>query len=152
MQIKNIPFTENSVIMGIGNLSRGDDGIGVFISEKLAENNSIKVISCYEIPENYLVKVSNMNPDTVVFIDAVNMNKSPGSIEVLHAEEVSQGLGTHNTGLDVLAEFISGSCGAEIFVVAIQPGNICGNINPEVREAGIRVIEVIIKILGEKGL
>lgn len=147
MQFGDIPISKNTVIMGIGNPDRGDDAVGIFVSEELKKKGARRIFSCYEVPENYITKVCDMDPDTVVFIDAVNMNSEPGAIVIMDPADVSRGITTHNAGLDILADFIRNSCDAEIYLVAVQPAGLEGKqLTPRIRSAGEKIIDV----LGEK--
>lgn len=146
MEISEVPASDNIVIMGVGNPARGDDGVGVFVAEELIKRSLKKVFNCHEVPENYLTKVCSLKPDVVLIIDAVDIGTAPGTIKLLKAEDVSQGITTHNAGLDILSEFIRSSCNSEIYIVAVQPERLHGGMSDRVKEAG----EKIVNIIGEK--
>lgn len=147
MKIDEIPIGTNTVIMGVGNPLRGDDGIGAFVAQELIKKGLKRVFNCCEVPENYLSKVCSLNPDVVLIVDAVNIREAPGTIKLLKAEDVSGGITTHNAGLDILQEFIKNSCNSEVYVVAVQPGRLQGNMSDRVKEAGEKIINIIGKKL-----
>jgi hydrogenase 3 maturation protease len=129
--------------MGVGNPDRGDDGIGSFIASELIRKGFDLVIDCRELPENFITKVCNMSPDTVVIVDAVNMGDIPGTIRILNPESVFQGITAHNCGLDIISRFIKNSCNAQIYIMAIQPENIIGAMTESVKESGKKIIEYL---------
>ena len=143
MKIEDISFEKNTVVMGIGNPARGDDGIGSFIASELINRGLDIVIDCREVPENYITKACNMRPNTVIIIDAVNMGEMPGAIRILDSESIFQGITSHNAGIDIISNFIKNSCNARIYILAIQPGNLAGDMTESVKEAGKKIINYL---------
>lgn len=96
--------------MGLGNILLRDEGIGVHIIKTLIES--------YDVPENvHLIDGGTMGldllpfiegMDKVLIIDAVNLDKEPGTIEIIENDDIPSFIGTkisiHQIGLpDVLA-------------------------------------------------
>ena len=132
------------LFVGIGNLLRQDDGIGVYISTHLKETDNIKVITAEVSIENYIGKINSTDHDTLVLIDCVDMKKKPGTCELIHPEHVhDMTFNTHNISLKRLSEFFRN----EILILAIQPEKIGfgENLSYIVREAGNRIIELVNK-------
>jgi len=132
------------LFVGIGNLLRQDDGIGVYISTRLKEGNNIKVITAEVSIENYIGKINSTDHDTLVLIDCVDMKKQPGTCELIHPELVhDMTFNTHNISLKRLSEFFRN----EILILAIQPEKVGfgENLSYIVRDAGNRIIELINK-------
>ena len=49
-------------------------------------------------PENYLEKIVKTQPETVLFIDAINFNGDPGEVRIFNPEEIAAGgLSTSDT-------------------------------------------------------
>ena len=132
------------LFVGIGNLLRQDDGIGVYISTRLKETNRVKVITAEVSIENYIGKINSIDHDTLVLIDCVDMNKNPGTCELIHPDRVhDMTFNTHNISLKRLSEFFRN----EVLILAIQPEKIGfgENLSYIVREAGNRIIELVNK-------
>jgi hydrogenase maturation protease len=132
------------LFVGIGNILRQDDGIGVYISTRLKETNRIKVITAEVSIENYIGKINSTDHDTLVLIDCVDMNKKPGTCELIHPDRVhDMTFNTHNISLKRLSEFFRN----EILILAIQPEKIGfgENLSYIVRDAGNRIIELVNK-------
>ena len=132
------------LFVGIGNLLRQDDGIGVYISTRLKETDNIKVITAEVSIENYIGKINSTDHDTLVLIDCVDMKKKPGTCELIHPDRVhDMTFNTHNISLKRLSEFFRN----EVLILAIQPEKIGfgENLSYIVREAGNRIIELVNK-------
>ena len=132
------------LFVGIGNLLRQDDGIGVYISTHLRESGNIKVITAEVSIENYIGKINSTDHDTLVLIDCVDMKKEPGTFELIHPDRVhDMTFNTHNISLKRLSEFFRN----EILILAIQPEKIGfgENLSYIVRDAGNRIIELVNK-------
>lgn len=89
-------------LIGIGNYSKGDDGIGLRIVEKIAENGLNKDFEVIDIADdgykllNYFV----VGTDRIVLVDAVRMGLEPGAVRVFSADAVTStkllaGMSTH---------------------------------------------------------
>jgi hydrogenase maturation protease len=132
------------LFVGIGNLLRQDDGIGVYISTRLKESDTIKVITAEVSIENYIGKINSVEYDVLVLIDCVDIRKPAGSYELLPVERVhDMTFNTHNISLKRLSEFFRN----EILILAIQPEKVGfgENLSYIVRDAGNRIIELINK-------
>ena len=132
------------LFVGIGNLLRQDDGIGVYISTRLRESDNIKVITAEVSIENYIGKINSTDHDTLVLIDCVDMKEKPGTCELIHPDRVhDMTFNTHNISLKRLSEFFRN----EILILAIQPEKIGfgENLSYIVRDAGNRIIELVNK-------
>ena len=62
------------LFIGLGNPIKGDDGVGVHISEtlnKFRKRSQVEIITCYNSPANYLGKIVAKDPDFIIFIDSI---------------------------------------------------------------------------------
>ncbi len=81
-------------VIGVGNRLMGDDGIGVYIVEQLIKDKflfSNRYVDFYvaETDINYLIHtlISEKNMYQILFIDAAEMGKMPGSLEELNVDK-----------------------------------------------------------------
>ncbi|MCK4807061.1 MAG: hydrogenase maturation protease [Candidatus Aegiribacteria sp.] len=113
------------VYLGIGNILRGDDGIGPELMASLSEKGFCTV-DAGTVPENHLRPVARLNPDTVVIVDAVHLEREPGAVELLDRSEitVSNGFTTHSLSPVLVMERLEEETGARVVMLAIQPGTI----------------------------
>jgi hydrogenase 3 maturation protease len=132
------------LFVGIGNLLRQDDGIGVYISTRIRPRNNIRVITAEVSIENYIGKINSVDHDTLVIIDCVDMKKTPGSFELIPVARVQDmTFNTHNISLKRLSEFFR----EEVLILAVQPEKVAfgENISYIVQDAGNKIIELINK-------
>ena len=102
---------KKTVILGVGNPERRDDGVGVYLASRLMGRVNARVLNCEEIPECFTDTVREVSPDTVMILDAVHMNKPPGTIAVFEEADI---LKTAHHG--------SNTSTCEKFIKAVDPG------------------------------
>jgi len=109
------------LFVGIGNVLKQDDGIGVYISRKIIKTSVISAITAEVSIENYIGKINQLNPDILVLIDCVDMKKRPGSYVLLPVSQIQdQTFNTHNISLKRLSEFFH----MPVFILGVQPEKI----------------------------
>ena len=117
-----------TLIVGVGSILRGDDGIGVRVLdelEKLDVPDNVKLYSG-DISGLDLLKIFP-GFDKVIIVDAADMNEGPGTIKVLRAAQIKKSdfkdqFSTHGMALLetlTLADKLDMTC--EITIVGIQP-------------------------------
>ncbi len=82
---------KKTVIVGMGNPLKGDDGAGVLIVEKLMKkinSDKIKFFIVEEAIENYLGKIKRLNPDTIIIFDAVDFGGEKGEIKFFKPTDI----------------------------------------------------------------
>lgn len=113
------------VLVGVGNPLRGDDAAGCEVARRLEGRSGALVVNAEEIPESHLVGIATARPDTVLFVDAVDLGAVPGSVAVLEAKQiVGYCPSTHRVPLGLLMECLRRDTGADVFLIAVQPGQI----------------------------
>lgn len=147
LEILERVLTMRTMIIGIGNDMRADDGVGCWIARQLMGKTSIPVIDAGEIPESYLDKIRSYQPDCVLLIDAVDMGAEAGSIAVLDSSKLPEVLpiSTHRLSVKLLADYIAHEVGAQVLLLGIQPKTIefGAPMSEEVREAAETVVSYI---------
>ncbi len=112
-------------VLGVGNRQRRDDGAGSLIAKALAQRMSGVVIDGGSVPENYLEKLVQSGPDTIVIIDAVNFDGTPGEIRLLDPYDLAPGrVSTHGASLELSARYLRARTHAQLSLLAIQPAEI----------------------------
>jgi hydrogenase maturation protease len=135
---------KKKLFVGIGNVLKRDDGIGVFISNKIKESTSIKKLTVEVSIENYIGKINSLNPDVLILIDCVDFSKTAGYCELLPAEKVKDfTFNTHNISLKKISELFK----MPVFILGIQPQNI--GFGEELSENVLITAEKIINIINQ---
>lgn len=112
-----------TVILGIGNILKGDDGAGPRICEQIKGRVCAEVIDCGTVPENYIQLIIRKAPQSLLIIDAVHFGSSPGVIKVFETEQLSSVvISTHTLSPRLFVEMIRQSISVEVCLIGIQPG------------------------------
>ena len=132
------------LFVGIGNLLKMDDGVGVYISSKIKNQGKISAINAETSIENYIGKINCINPDLLVLIDCLDMNCAAGVYKLLDICEIEDHtFNTHNISVRRLSEFFD----MPVFILGIQPEKIDfgENISYLVKNVADQIIKQINK-------
>jgi hydrogenase 3 maturation protease len=115
-----------TVILGIGNSLRSDDGAGSLLASRIKDKTPFVVFDAQASPENYLEKIIREDPDTLVIIDAVDFGQEAGEVKLLEAKEIKTVnlFTTHNASISLTINYLQSNLKADIIVLIIQPKNI----------------------------
>ena len=130
-------FKGKTVIVGIGNTLRGDDGFGPALIKRLEGKVKATCIDAGSAPENYTGKIAREKPDTILIVDALDLGLAPGKHEILKKTEiVNMGLSTHDISPHMLIEYLESQTAADIYILGVQPKNLSfgEGMSPEVKE------------------
>ena len=101
---------EKLAVLGVGNVSKGDDAAGVRAAERLAglvaatPRPRLKVFVAGEAPENFTGAVRAFGPSHVLVVDAAAAGFKPGTVFQIAAAAIpDDGISTHRTPLSRLA-------------------------------------------------
>lgn len=131
-----------TLIMCIGNLENGDDGVGPYIAQIFPNTDGYDVVDCETVPENYTHLIKHA--DQVVLIDAVDMNLPPGEMRIVSCEKIGGlHISTHSIPLSVLMRYIENQ-GKKVILVGIQPKRLHGEMSEEVKQAAQKLVRIII--------
>jgi hydrogenase maturation protease len=121
-------------IIGIGNPLRSDDGIGIFLLQKLLKQKKtlpkeIEFIDGSTGGMNLLHIIAEFN--IVIVIDAMNMNSKPGDYRIFKADEIIENeskffFSTHENNLLQVIQMSKklGELPKQFFIFGIQPKEI----------------------------
>ena len=135
---------KKKLFVGIGNLLKMDDGVGVYISKRIKTNNTISSLTVEASIENYIGKINSLNPDILILIDCVDMKVATGTFKLLSLRQIQDlTFNTHNISLRRLSEFFE----MPVYVLGIQPEKIDfgENISYLVKNVADKIIKQINK-------
>ncbi len=122
--IKDI-FKGKVVLVGVGNILRGDDAFGPALVEKVKDDIAAVCIDAGSTPENYAGKIAKESPDTIIIVDAAHLELAPGEYDILSKDDiVRSGFTTHDLSPAMFIEYLETETGADIYMLAVQPENI----------------------------
>jgi len=131
-----------TLVVGVGNALRGDDGAGPAVVAGLAAQWPEACLDAGAAPENYLDSILQRKPERVLFVDAVDFGGRPGEARLCDWEEMRRyAWDTHRLPLRVLAEYLKAEGGVETRVLGIQAGKVefGAPVSAEVAE-GVRIV------------
>jgi len=113
------------VIVGIGNLLRSDDGLGVVLIQRLKDKIKAPCIDVGTAPENYAGSIAKEAPDTILLVDALHLDLAPGKYEILKKQDIlNSGFSTHDLSPKMFIEYLEKTTKANIYLLGVQPASV----------------------------
>ena len=139
-----------TIIVGIGNTLRADDGAGSLVCERLANANiSAEVIDAATVPENYIQKIIKKSPENLLIIDAIDFAAEPGMVKLFKSCQLnSMVISTHMLSPRIFVDMIQKSIKVNVYIIGIQPARIetGGPVSEQITQAVTKVSEILCKI------
>lgn len=140
-----------SVLVGVGNPLRGDDGFGPELVGRLGEAMPFKTIDAGDMPEDCLEQVIALKPDRVLIADAVACGGKPGDVVLLEPESLGKkiSVSTHQLPLLMFIRLIKERLpGVEIKILGLQPKNI--DLGKGLSAQADRTIDLLVDIISSQ--
>jgi len=135
-----------TVILGIGNVMKGDDGFGPALVKNLESATGVVCIDAGPTPENYVGPIAKHKPDTVLIVDAMHLGKNAGHYEILRSEDVMKcGFTTHDSSPSMFLEYLKSRTQAEIYFLGVQPEKV--SLGDEMSESVTKAINEITDLI-----
>jgi hydrogenase maturation protease len=144
-----------TAFIGIGNVDRGDDAVGVLLAEEIQAAGIEDVFIARANPENLVAGLAAGNYENIVFLDAVAAGAAPGSAVLLDAgelEEMFPQVSTHRLSLGTLARLISAGNGKRVWLLGVQPDSVemGAGVSAAVAETARLLSELIAAVTDDK--
>lgn len=140
----------NTIIVGIGNPLRGDDGFGPALIQRLQGKVRSTCIDAGSAPENYAGRIVKGNPDTILLVDVTYLGLEPGQYRILETADIAKcGLTTHDMSSRMLIEFLEDQTHADIFMLGVQPQNV--SLGAAMSERLVETLDEIETLVQEAG-
>lgn len=139
----------NTLILGIGNTLKGDDGAGPLVCEQLRGRVCAEIIDAGTVPENYIQPIVKKAPQNLLIVDAIDLGASPGTISVLMPEQLNSSVfSTHALSPRLFVDVILQNLEVDVYFVGIQPAQttIGKSVSPAVNQAIQRLSGVLSEI------
>lgn len=112
-----------TLIVGIGNLLKGDDAAGPIVCQKLRDAGvSAEIIDAGTAPENYIQAIIRKAPESLLVIDAIDFGASAGAIEVFRPEQLTSFIiSTHSLSPHLFIDMVCREIEVDVYFIGIQP-------------------------------
>jgi hydrogenase 3 maturation protease len=140
-----------NILIGIGNVLHGDDGLGPFLAREFSD----PAWQCFDAgttPENFTSVIRRENPERVVLVDAARIGNKPGEFRRISKEKVRDvGVGTHQLSLTLLMDYLEQFVPQVIFI-GIEPDTLNEDtpLSPNVKTAAQALMVLLQKNEMEK--
>ena len=136
-----------TIILGIGNILKGDDALGPMICEKLkAAKISAEVIDASTVPENYIQTIIKKSPQNLIIIDAIDFSAEPGTIKIFETEDLNSiVISTHTLSPRIFIDMIRRSIELKVYIIGVQPAQtqLGSSVSQEVKKAIDDLTEIL---------
>jgi len=130
------------LFIGVGNVLKRDDGVGVIISQGIIERPDLLTLTVEVSIENYIGKINSLEPGIIVIIDCMELGSNPGTYRLMELENVEDiTFNTHNISLGKLGDFFL----FPTYVLGVQPRDVSfgDELSPPVRAAAQEIVNKI---------
>jgi len=144
--------SERIVIVGIGNPIRGDDFVGLKITQNLQGKvpKNVYLIECETVPESFTQMIVDFDPTHIILIDAAVMSKRPGDSVLIEPESlpVFSAISTHVLPLRIFCDFLAENTRAKIALLLIEPAQTSfgENLSLTVEDSAKKIVDLFIRI------
>jgi len=117
-------------LLAVGSILRGDDAVALRVAELLEKDpntpSNLHVFVGSNAPENCTGPIRQLMPSHLVVLDAADIGKEPGSVELLDTSQLAGvSFCTHALPLSVIIDYILGACpSCDVLVIGVQPKQI----------------------------
>ena len=144
-------------VLGIGSELRGDDIVGLLAAQQIEKtiakqtiSPQVRVFIGETAPENLTGEIKKFQPTHLIIIDAAELNKEPGHIEIMEPETIGgTSFCTHSLPLAVIIGYLLESFKFQAIIIGIQPKTLTFGAQPtkKVVAAAKHLAETISKLL-----
>ena len=142
-------------VIGLGNILRGDDGIGPVIIQQLEESkNSLSIQLCDAGSDAFTILDQLLESEPIVIIDCARMGKKPGTVQKILVKNIKNlpvnlGMSLHGYSLTEVWQ-IARSMGVDndLSVIGVEPDSV--QFNSGLSEVVKKSIPLILQMVAEE--
>jgi hydrogenase maturation protease len=139
---KLLELSHRILFIGVGNVLKRDDGVGVVISQGIRKRPGVLTLTVEVSIENYIGKINSLEPGVIVIVDCMELGSSPGTYRLMELENVEDiTFNTHNISLGKLGDFFL----FPTYVLGVQPQDVSfgDELSPPVKAAAQEILNKI---------
>jgi hydrogenase maturation protease len=142
-------------VIGLGNILRGDDGIGPVVIEELKKSKLPSPLQLLDAGSDAFTVLDHfLGSDPILLIDCARMGKDPGTVQKIRTEDIEciptdVGMSLHGYSLAEVWQ-IARSMGSkkELAIIGVEPEKV--QFNSGLSEVVKKSIPIIIKMIVEE--
>ena len=138
-----------TIVLGIGNTLKGDDGAGPLVCQQLTGKTSAELIDAGTVPENYIQPIIKKGPQNLLIIDAIDFGASPGSINIFKPEQLNSSVfSTHTLSPRLFVDMITQAIDVNVYFIGIQPAQtqLGQSVSSQVSQAIQSLTQTLVEI------
>lgn len=138
-----------TLIVGIGNTLKGDDGLGPLLCRELTGKVCAELIDAATVPENYIQPIVKKAPRNLLIIDAIDFNAPPGTINVFKPEQLnSLVISTHTLSPRIFIDMVTQAINVGVYFIGVQPAQTTfgQSLSDSVRHALQRLVDLLVEL------
>jgi hydrogenase 3 maturation protease len=122
----NLLRDSTTVIVGIGNILKGDDGAGPLVCQQLKRAKiCADLIDAGTVPENYIQPIIKKAPQNLLVIDAIDFGATPGTVRIFKPGQLdSHVISTHSLSPRLFVDMVCQNISVDVYFAGIQPAQI----------------------------
>ena len=154
---KKLHNAQRVAILGVGSELRGDDVAGLLAAKQIEKtitkqttSPEVRVFIGETAPENLTGEIKKFQPTHLIIIDAAELNKEPGHIEIMEPGTIGgTTFCTHSLPLKVIIGYLLESFKFQAIIIGIQPKTLTfgAQATKEVVAAAKHLAQTITKLL-----
>ncbi len=139
-------------VVGVGNIMRRDDAVGVEIVKLLQGKVSpdILLLEAETMPEDYMERIVDFHPSHVLILDSGLIGEKPGKAKLLApTENMKTAVSSHMLPLQVFCAYLEKALNAKFIMLVIQPKNteIGEGLTKELTKSSRDIADFLVEIL-----
>ena len=135
---KKLHNAQRVAVLGVGSELRGDDVAGILAAQQIEKiitkqttSPEVRVFIGETAPENLTGEIKRFQPTHLIIIDAAELNKKPGHIEIMEPETIGgTSFCTHSLPLKVIIAYLLESFKFQAIIIGIQPKTLTFGAQP----------------------
>lgn len=140
------------LLLGVGSELRADDAVGLLVAKQLrkslGKSQRVKIFLGHTAPENLTGQIKKFGPSHLIIIDALDIAKRPGTIDVINLTETDNlSFSTHKLPIKLTADYLFAAIACKTIIVGIQPYSL--TFSEPVSEPVIKAAEKLSLLLVE---
>jgi len=144
---------ERVAVVGVGNVMRRDDAVGVEIVKLLQGkvSSNVILIEAETMPENYIDQIVSFHPSHMLILDSGLIGGEPSNVKLLAPTEnmKTAAVSSHMLPLQVFCAYLEKAINAKILMLIIQPKDteMGEGLSKELTNAMKKIAAFLLKLL-----